>query len=148
MRNFRLMDQSFLVRLLGAGSFAGIGDLIDGNGLLFDNLTADLSLTERRIGVTRLRVTGPSAGITAEAFIDRDADTVHAAGVFTPVYSLNTLLRCIPLLGDALGGDEGLLAVAFAVEGDIENPEISIDPLSALAPGILRRLFEYDLPGG
>ncbi|MBL9011498.1 MAG: AsmA-like C-terminal domain-containing protein [Alphaproteobacteria bacterium] len=148
MRDFRLMDQSFLVRVLGAGSFTGMGDLIDGNGLLFDNLTADLSLTEHRIGVTRLRVTGPSAGITAEAFIDRDANTVNAVGVFTPVYSLNTLLRCIPLVGEALGGDEGLLAVAFAVRGDIEDPEISVNAFSALAPGILRRLFEYDLPGG
>jgi len=73
---------------------------------------------------------------------------VNAVGVFTPVYSLNTLLRCVPLIGEALGGDEGLLAVAFAVRGDIEDPEISVNAFSALAPGVLRRLFEYDLPGG
>ena len=146
MQDFRLIDQPFLIRLLGSGSFSGLGDLADGQGILFNRLQADLSLTEDMINVRRLRVVGPSAGIRAEADIDRNASTLHAVGTFTPVYSLNTLLRCIPLLGDALGGDGGLLGLTFEVEGELDAPEVSINYFSVLAPGFMREWFEYDLP--
>jgi hypothetical protein len=146
MQNFRLIGQPFFVRLLASGSFAGLDDLTSGNGILFNTLTADLSVTDRELAVRRLRMASASAGIRAEGIIDRDASTLHAAGTFTPVYTLNTALRCIPLIGDALGGDGGLLGLTFQVDGDLDAPDVSINYFSAFAPGFIRQWFEYDLP--
>ncbi len=146
IRDFHLINQSSLIEIAGAGSFTGISDLIDGNGIGFDSLKGDIAMTDDRFTVSRLRVSGPSAGISAEGTIDRNTNTVHAVGVFSPIHSLNTLLRCIPLLGEVLGGDDGILAAAFEVKGSVEAPDISISALSALAPGILRKLFMPDTP--
>jgi len=39
-------------------------------------------------------------------------------------------------------GTAGLLGVTFRLSGAIEAPVLSVNPLSAIAPGIFRKLFE------
>jgi hypothetical protein len=38
--------------------------------------------------------------------------------------------------------------VTYGAEGDLQNPDISINPLSALAPGFVKGLFEYSTDDG
>ena len=45
------------------------------------------------------------------------------------------------LLGN--GRDRGLLGVTFKLEGDADSPDVSINPLSIVAPGIFRSIFEF-----
>jgi hypothetical protein len=60
-----------------------------------------------------------------------------------PAYSVNRILGKIPLLGPILTGGEGegLLAVTYQMAGELDDPEVSVNPLSVLAPGFLRTLF-------
>jgi hypothetical protein len=56
------------------------------------------------------------------------------------------------VFGAILGGgtNEGLIGVNFRVEGKISSPTLSINPLSAIAPGIFRQIFgvgEHEAPG-
>ena len=39
------------------------------------------------------------------------------------------------------GEGEGLLGFVYEMEGELDDPEVSVNPLSALAPGFLRGLF-------
>jgi len=42
-----------------------------------------------------------------------------------------------------LGGDgQGLFAANYRVTGSAADPQVSVNPLSALTPGFLRRLFQ------
>lgn len=65
-----------------------------------------------------------------------------------PAYSINRVLGAIPLLGFLLTGGEGegVLGVTYALSGPIDDPQFSVNPLSVLAPGFLRSLF--NLPAG
>jgi hypothetical protein len=48
-----------------------------------------------------------------------------------------------------MGGDkEGLLGVTYEVVGRPSVPVLRINPISALAPGILRKVFEFPVDGG
>jgi hypothetical protein len=49
----------------------------------------------------------------------------------------------VPLFGPLLGGgqNEGLFAVNFRLNGQASAPSLSVNPLSAVAPGFLRKLF-------
>jgi hypothetical protein len=38
------------------------------------------------------------------------------------------------------------LGTTYSVSGDADEPEISVNPLSMLTPGILRRIFEGRIP--
>lgn len=146
MRDFRLVDQPFLVRLLSAGSFTGLLDLLQGDGIRIDTLNAGIAMRGDRIIVRKLKMVGPSVGMTGEGYFDRETDQVGAAGVVTPIYSLNTLFAPVPVLGAILGGENGILAVAFRLGGFVEDLDIGVSYLSPLAPGILREPFEYDSP--
>jgi hypothetical protein len=63
--------------------------------------------------------------------------------VISPAYALTGILDNIPLIGDILSGGkgEGIFAMTFTVRGTLDEPEISVNPLSLLAPGILRKVF-------
>jgi len=52
------------------------------------------------------------------------------------------LLGNIPVLGNLLigGKGEGVFALTYSVRGSGDGTEVQINPLSALAPGFLRRL--------
>ena len=41
-----------------------------------------------------------------------------------------------------VGGEgEGVFGIDYSAKGSIEKPELSVNPLSALAPGALRKMF-------
>jgi hypothetical protein len=144
--DFRLLHQPFLVRLLASGSFTGLIDLMNGDGILFDHLGANVTLNGERIEVRDLKMTGPSAGAMGEGFVDRSTDVLEAAGTLAPIYSLNSILGDMPVVGDILGGEGGILAITFAIDGTVDKLGLSVNPFSAIAPGILRELFEYKSP--
>ena len=60
-----------------------------------------------------------------------------------PAYFLNTLIGKIPLLGELITGgkDEGLFGVTYKITGSYDHPNISVNPLSALTPGLIRKIF-------
>jgi hypothetical protein len=51
-------------------------------------------------------------------------------------------------LGDILASKkgEGILSATYSATGNMEQPNISTNPLSMLAPGIFRRIFEGHIP--
>jgi len=51
----------------------------------------------------------------------------------------------IPVIGSMiLGGDrQGIFAANFRIAGPIGDPQVAVNPLSAVAPGVLRKLFFF-----
>jgi hypothetical protein len=51
----------------------------------------------------------------------------------------------IPLFGIFLGGgsNEGLVGVTYEVVGPPGAPILRVNPISAVAPGLLRKFFEF-----
>jgi hypothetical protein len=39
-----------------------------------------------------------------------------------------------------------LFGITFAVQGPTRNPDVKVNPVSVLAPGFLRQLFEFNQP--
>jgi hypothetical protein len=75
--------------------------------------------------------------------IDRGKKTTDVSGTIIPMTEVNSLIGKIPLLGNLLGGDTGLIAATYTMKGPTSNPTVMVNPLSVLAPGVLRRiLFE------
>src|SRR5581483_10599022 len=83
-------------------------------------------------------------GATIDGHINYDADEVHLSGSFVPLYQLNNVFGQIPIVGFFLGGsNEGLLGVTYEVVGRPSAPRLNVNPLSAVAPGLLRKFFEF-----
>jgi hypothetical protein len=68
-----------------------------------------------------------------------------------PAYVVSQVIGEIPLIGRILTGGEGegLFAATYRAKGPLDDPQVSVNPLAALAPGFLRGLFNiFDGDGG
>jgi hypothetical protein len=65
-------------------------------------------------------------------------------GTLAPAYALNSVLGNFPVIGSLLMGGEaqGLIAARFNLSGSNDDPAVTVNPLSALTPGLLRHLFD------
>jgi hypothetical protein len=68
---------------------------------------------------------------------------VDLSGTFVPAYQVNNLVTHIPFIGMLLGGDvhEGMFAVNYRINGPASAPTLSVNLLSAVTPGFLRKVF-------
>lgn len=146
--DFKVVDAPSLARLLGALSLPGILQLLNDDGLSFSKLEASFDWLYRRKGALLVlkdgRTSGNSLGLTFDGVFDNAAQTVDVSGTIIPLSGINKAIGSIPLLGDILSGGTGaIFAATYSMKGPSENPRISVNPLSVLTPGILRRiLFE------
>ncbi len=129
--------------MLGIALPTGIGDALRGEGIGFSILDADFVFLEPKMEVKNARASGASLGITANGVIDIGAETIDLSGTLVPAYAVNSLIGRIPVIGDILVGGPGggVFAANYKLEGPLEDPKVSINPLSTIAPGFLRNLF-------
>ena len=142
LRDFRLTDAPVAARLVNAASPTGFMDLLRGQGLNFDRLNTEVDYANGKIGLRNGRSAG-ALGISFEGDLDMNSDRIALKGTIVPVDTFNKIVAAIPLIGDALTGGSrgGFLGVTYSVAGTTADPKVSVNPLSALAPGALRNLF-------
>ena len=111
----------------------------------FDRASARFSQRDGVINVSDGVAKGNSVGATATGQIDLNNARLSLSGTYIPAYGLNNLVGKIPIVGAiaGAGANEGLVGITFRVVGPIEDPILQINPLSAVAPGIFRRIFEF-----
>lgn len=148
--DYRLLKAPFIAKLLTVASLTGILDQLSGQGISFSSLVASFTKTGGHVDIQDGRTAGSALGLTFEGALDFDADTVDVNGTIVPVYTLNSLLGNLPLIGDFLIGPKGggIFAATYQATGKIEDPDVSVNPLTALAPGILRDLLDIFPTGG
>jgi hypothetical protein len=134
--------------LFSSGSPGGFVDLMRGQGIVLDSVHVPFRINGDVVTVHDARATGPSVGVTADGYIDRATNQIALSGAVAPMYGLNGLLGTIPVLGNVFVSKkgEGLFGVTYTLHGDLDQPRIATNPLSVLAPGILRRIFEGGTP--
>lgn len=145
-----LVDAPIMARVLAAVSLVGLADAANTEGLRFTRVQSGFRLDDGLIEISDGLASGSSLGISADGAVDLDADLIDIRGTIVPVAGVNRVIGAIPLLGTLLtGGDDGgLIGFTYAMNGDLADPDIGVNPLSALAPGFLRRLFfEQGNPG-
>ena len=149
-KDFTVVEAPALARLLLVASLTGVLEGLRGEGIAFQRLVGETDVKDGVMTSDLVRAYGTSIGITAKGKLDINASTLDITGTIVPAYLLNRILGEIPILGPILTGGEGEGFVAFnyAMNGDLAEPEVSVNALSALAPGFLRNLFSGDLSDG
>ncbi len=139
-----MTNQPFLARLFSAASFGGFFDVLRGQGIGVDKLEVPFRMHGGVLDIHDARASGPSLGMTADGYIDRRSNQIALEGAIAPLSGINNVLGAIPLVGDVLVGKkgEGVIGMSYSISGDADKPQISMNPLSVLTPGIFRRIFE------
>jgi hypothetical protein len=144
IENFKIVDQPFFARLLSAGSFTGLDDLLRGEGISFTRMEQVFQGRGDVITLTNGRAAGPAIGLTTQGLVNRDTDRLDLNGTIVPLYGLNSMFEDIPLLGDILNSrkGEGIFGVTYGITGELKELRVAVNPVSVLAPGFLRKLFQ------
>jgi len=109
----------------------------------FSEMHADFTRFPGKMTIRDGVVRGPAVGATVEGQIDYVKNDVHLRGTFVPFYGLNNVFGQIPVVGLILGGgaNEGLLGITYEASGPPSSPRIIVNPVSAIAPGLLRKFI-------
>lgn len=146
--NFRVVKAPALAKLLGAMSLPGVLDLLNNDGIAFEKLESDFNWLFRQQGSLLIlkngRTSGSSVGFTFDGTFDNSQSTMNVEGTIVPLSGINKMLSDIPLVGDILsGGTNSIFAATYTIKGKSEDPDVMVNPLAVLTPGLIRRiLFE------
>lgn len=144
-RSMRVVRAPLLAKVFAAGSLTGLADLLNGEGIELSDARARFGVKDGAVTIHEARATGPSVGISGAGRIASGAaGGVDLTGAVAPAYQVNSFLGRTPLLGEIFVNrdGEGLVALSYSVSGSTAEPVVSVNPLSALTPGVLRRMFE------
>lgn len=139
----RLHNAPFLTQILSLASLRGLADTLGGDGVLFSRIDIPLTVAGDRYVVTGGKAQGPALGLTVNGYLGAGSE-INVDGVLVPSFGMNSALGGIPIIGDLVVGrdGEGVFSLTYSVRGSLEKASVSVNPLSALAPGVIRRIFE------
>ncbi|SDZ28273.1 AsmA-like C-terminal region [Jannaschia faecimaris] len=141
MGDLRVREAPALASLLQALSVVGILEQLTGEGLFFETVESDFTLRPEDIVVRRASAVGPSMSITADGTFDIGTKMMDLQGVISPIYLVNGLFGAL-----FSRPDEGLFGFSYRLTGQAEDPDVDVNPLSILTPGIFRDIFRRPPP--
>ncbi|WP_156362585.1 DUF3971 domain-containing protein [Rubellimicrobium mesophilum] len=133
--DLKVRDAPVLASLLNAASVIGLLQQLGGQGILFDEVSADFRIDPTAVTVNRASAMGAGLGISMAGVFDTENYLMSFQGVLSPLYLLNGIGSILTRPG------EGLLGFNFTLNGDPDAPAVGVNPLSVLAPGALRDLL-------
>jgi hypothetical protein len=140
-----------LAKLLQAITLYGLVDVLRGPGMSFSHVIVPFHYDGRDLGVDSAHAFNASLGLTANGRIEASSGQISMTGTIVPAYFFNSMLGRLPLVGKLFSPEKGggVFAAQFGLRGPINDPIVSINPISALTPGFLREVFGiFDRSGG
>lgn len=135
VKNIRVRNTSVLAELLNAISVVGALEQLNGQGLVFQDVQGEFLLTPRNVDLRRGSAIGASLGVSMAGLYDSAAGRLAMQGVISPIYLLNGVGAVLTKRG------EGLFGFNYSLSGTADSPEVSVNPLSILTPGMFRNIF-------
>lgn len=136
----RVKNAPALASLLSAASVIGLLEQLNGDGILFHEVSGAFRLTPKGVSVTSGEALGASMGVTMTGNYFPATGQMEMEGVITPFYLVNSIGQVFARPG------EGLFGFTYALGGTANALKVSINPLSILTPGMFREIFRHAPP--
>ena len=151
-RNFTLVNEPRMRSLVGGRSAEGGPSLkdavkkdIDVSKVRFSRGSANIAKGANSLALDNGILRGELIGLAFRGTAYDQGGNINMSGTFMPAYGLNRIFGEIPLLGQLLGNGEerGLIGITFKLSGKAKTPQLTVNPISLIAPGIFRQIFEF-----
>ncbi len=152
LRNFSVVNESRLQSIVstpvgddGRSLNAAVKRDIDVSSAKFQRGFARIVYRQGALSLENGVVRGEQIGATFQGMLRDAVGNMDLTGTFMPAYGLNRLFAELPIIGSILGNgrDRGLLGITFKLAGPTDEPKLAINPLSIIAPGVFRQIFEF-----
>jgi len=114
----------------------------------FDRMRVPFSVGYGQFVMEQAYLRGPLLGASIRGKVDFKTRYMNLGGTYVPLQGLNAALCDIPIFGPILTGPgcDGVSGMTFAIQGPMDRPQVVVNPLSMLAPGIFREIFQMTNP--
>ncbi len=145
IRDFSVRGEASLEKVAAGSNSPNGQGAANMPGVDFSRMRVEFTRSHGRFTIREGLVKGPVIGATGEGYIDYLRNEVHVRGTFVPFYGLNNMFGQIPIFGLFLGGgsNEGLVGLTYEVAGAPSAPVLRVNPISVVAPGLIRKFFEF-----
>ncbi|PJI91552.1 uncharacterized protein DUF3971 [Yoonia maricola] len=140
VRDIRVRDAPAIAALLDAISVVGLLQQLDGQGLAFDEVDAQFRLTPDQVIISEASAVGPGLGISVDGIYMLATKQIDLQGVVSPFFLVNSIGSFLTRRG------EGLIGFNYTIRGTSDAPQVAVNPLSALTPGMFREIFRRPAP--
>ena len=152
IKNFTIVQDPSLAQLVSARPVQGgrslneaVDKQIDVSSVVFNQAFSRINIKDGYVRLDRGVLRGPSIGTTFQGTLLDPDGNMSITGTFMPAYGLNSILGSLPLVGQILGNgrERGLIGITYKMEGPAKNPQVRVNPISVIAPGVFRSIFEF-----
>ncbi len=140
IKNTRITDAPAMAAILNAISLVGLLDEMAGQGIFFAAIDSKMRITPTEVKVLSGSAVGPSLGLSFDGTVDTVAGMLNLRGAISPIYLVNAIGSVLTKKG------EGIFAFNYTLSGPLSDPQVSVNPLSGLAPLFLRNLLREPAP--
>ena len=146
IKKAKVKQDNVLADILNSISVVGLLQQLSGDGIAFETIDGQFTLKPEGVELRKTSAVGVSIGITLDGNYNSNTKHVNFEGVITPLYAVNGTFERI--FGKVFGRrkGEGVFSFVYQVVGSSDAPKVSVNPLSILAPGVLREVFRKDIP--
>lgn len=152
MRNFAVINEAKLQDIVatptgqdGRSLNTAVRSNIDVSSEKFQRGFARVVYVNGTLALENGVIRGEQIGATFQGIVKDQSGNMDMTGTFMPAYGLNRLFGELPFIGIFLGNgrDRGLLGITFKLTGQTDAPRLTVNPLSLIAPGVFRQIFEF-----
>ena len=113
-----------------------------------DRMRVPFSVGHNQFVLSESYLRGPIMGMSMRGRIDYGMGRVSIGGTYIPLQGVNAAICDLPIFGQIVAGTncEGVFGITFALQGSNKNPEVIVNPLSLVTPGIFRDIFQMTSP--
>jgi hypothetical protein len=133
--DLKVRNAPVLASLLNAASVVGLLQQLGGQGIHFEEVSADFRIDPTMVVVGRSSAVGAGLGLSMDGVFDTEAWWMDFQGVVSPLYLVNGIGSILTRPG------EGVLGFNYSLRGSPDAPEVGVNPLSVLTPGMFRDIF-------
>ena len=145
LKDFVLINSPASLKILSLPSISGLVSIAEGEeGIRFGY--GQITYTESDTNFKNIDAfaVSDSIGLVMEGEILREESQVDMSGEISPIHLVNAIIQNVPILGPIIIGNEGegLFSIDFSLEGNVDNPDVSSNPLTIIKPRIIERALE------
>jgi len=141
IRDMKLIKAPTLAKILNLASI-GIVSALSGDGILINKLKSEFTLEDGIVDLTKYEAYGPDIGFSNQGTIYLRKKEIDLEGAIIPMVTLNKIIGLIPVLGKILTNErKGIWSFVYTVTGDLDEPEVIVDPIKTITPGFIQKFF-------
>lgn len=143
---YHVKKASTLAKILSLASITkisleGISNLFSSEGIRFKSLNCNLDFAFSYTQINSCAMTGPTLAINFKGDVNLVSEKIKVDGVLVPENIIDKILHNIPIINKIFESDDHVVGITFTVTGNPDDPDINVNPLSAVTPSFIKKIF-------